>query len=342
MRLPNGFGSVHKLQGNRRNPYRVRKTRGWKEVNGRKIQEYQTIGYFKTKEEGLVALANFAKAPYSLEHKDITFEEVYNFWSKEHYAKIVPSARRIWTAAYHHSECLAKIKFRDIRIFHLENAIRNATVGNATKSRMKSLYNMMYQYAIKHEIVDKNYATFCETPKIEKQIERMPFTNKEINLLWKNIDIPFVDMILIDIYSGWRPGELIAIKGRDVNLKEKIMMGGIKTEAGKNREVPIHSKIYDFIVARCKDNDGFLFCKENGSPMSYDDYRNRFRKIMQQLGMNHKPHDARHTFVTLAKRYHMDEYILKLIVGHSIQDITERIYTHRTREEMRKEIEKIK
>lgn len=29
MRQPNGFGSVYKLPGKRRNPWRVRKTKGW-------------------------------------------------------------------------------------------------------------------------------------------------------------------------------------------------------------------------------------------------------------------------------------------------------------------------
>ena len=58
--------------------------------------------------------------------------------------------------------------------------------------------------------------------------------------------------------------------------------------------------------------------------------------------MNHKPHDTRHTFITLAKKAGMNEYILKLIVGHAIQDITEKVYTHRTMEELQAEIEKIK
>ena len=51
MGLPNGFGSVHKLTGNRRKPYRVRITVGWKDANDiNKTQKYKTIGYFATKE----------------------------------------------------------------------------------------------------------------------------------------------------------------------------------------------------------------------------------------------------------------------------------------------------
>ena len=75
--------------------------------------------------------------------------------------------------------------------------------------------------------------------------------------------------------------------------------------------------------------------------MTYDKYRGRFRKVMQKLHLEHKPHDTRHTFITKAKRYGVDEYILKLLIGHAILDITEKIYTHRTIEDLKSEIEKI-
>jgi integrase len=62
---------------------------------------------------------------------------------------------------------------------------------------------------------------------------------------------------------------------------------------------------------------------------------------MNKLGMDHKPHDTRHTFITLGKEYNINEYILKLLVGHAIEDITEKVYTHRTLEQLKAEIEKI-
>ena len=69
--------------------------------------------------------------------------------------------------------------------------------------------------------------------------------------------------------------------------------------------------------------------------------RGRFKKVMARLGMDHKPHDTRHTFITKAKEANMNEYILKMIVGHEIADITEKIYTHRTVEDLKREMEKI-
>lgn len=80
---------------------------------------------------------------------------------------------------------------------------------------------------------------------------------------------------------------------------------------------------------------------QQGTSLTYDKYRGRFKKVMTKFNMSHKPHDTRHTFITIGKESNMDEYILKLIVGHTIRDITERVYTHRTVEEMRREIMKI-
>lgn len=91
-------------------------------------------------------------------------------------------------------------------------------------------------------------------------------------------------------------------------------------------------------------NSEYLFNDENaqqGTYLTYDKYRGRFNKINKKLHLTHKPHDTRHTFITRAKSAKMDEYILKLIVGHEIDDVTEKVYTHRTMEELRYEMEKV-
>ena len=75
--------------------------------------------------------------------------------------------------------------------------------------------------------------------------------------------------------------------------------------------------------------------------MTYDKYRKRFEKVMKRLNRRHRPHETRHTFITKAKACNMDEYVLKVIVGHAIEDITEKVYTHRTVEQLKAEIRKI-
>ena len=65
--------------------------------------------------------------------------------------------------------------------------------------------------------------------------------------------------------------------------------------------------------------------------------------IRDELKLNpeHRPHDGRKHFVTMAKKYGIDEYAIKYMVGHKISDITEKVYTQREFEWLKEEIEKI-
>lgn len=347
VKQPNSYGSVHKLSGKRRNPWRVRKTKGWilDEGTGKSKQQFINIGYYATRQEALQALADYNNDPYDIQSNTISFSDLYEKWSEEHFKEIVPSAVRTWKSAYNHSELLWNMRLRDIRVAHLENAINKADIGSDTKSRMKSMYNLMYKYALKHEIVDKNYAELCNS--IKKSSEKktiIPFSNEEIQLLWDSLDVPFVDMILIEIYSGWRPQELAILKTKDIDLENNTMKGGLKTEAGKNRIVPIHSKILPLITNRYNPDNEQLFNDpkgQQGTQMTYDKYRGRFKEICTHLNLSHRPHETRHTFITLCKEADVNEYCLKLMVGHNISDITERVYTHRTIDRLKEEIEKI-
>lgn len=183
--------------------------------------------------------------------------------------------------------------------------------------------------------------------------DHIPFTKAELKLLWNSEGkLPFVDWVLIQTYMGWRPQELATLRLDEINLSQWYMQAGMKTEAGKQRLVPIHSKIrrlvqqnYDYAVSL---NSEYLFNDKgqtySGSyKITYDKYRHRFDKVIQALHMNplHRPHDPRMTFVTMAKKSEVDEYAIKAMVGHMVKDITESTYTVRNIEWLRADLEKI-
>ena len=355
-KLPNGYGSIVKLSGKRSKPFRAVKTDKWvfDPVTRRSKQIRFTIGYYTTREEAMIALAEYNKNPYDINADNITFSEVYEKWSESYFPTLSnPSSIRTVKAAYGHCNGLYNMRMCDIRVSHLEGTIINAQVGDSTKNRMKSLFNMLYKYAVAHDIVEKDYASvmFANGNPIKRSCirEAIPFSQEEIQMLWDNLhQIPFVDMILIEIYSGWRPQELAILKMKDVDIKAGTMRGGLKTEAGKNRIVPIHPLIKPLIEDRIREaaalQSKHLFNDVNGQQgtyMTYDKYRSRFDKVMKRLNLKHHPHETRHTFITKAKACGVDEYILKLIVGHAIDDITEKVYTHRTIEQLKAEMKKI-
>lgn len=352
MKNANGMGSVYKLSGKRRKPWIARKTKEWHiDVStGKVAQTYIIIGYFATKQEALTALINYNENPYDLDIHNMTFADVYEKWSEKHFESVSASAIRMYKSAFNYCEPIHDMHMRDIHTNHLEGTINNAPIGSRTKRCIKSLYNQLYRYALKYDIVDKNYARLYDNVEREDpKIKRTVFSDAEIKTLWDNIDFPFADMILIGIYNGWRPQELAILKIADVDLQNRSFCGGLKTNAGRNRIVPIHPIIYNLVEKNHKKalslHSEYLFNDENDiseTMLTYFKYRARFKKVCSQFGMTHKPHDTRHTFITKAKAVNMNEYVLKLIVGHSIKDVTEKTYTHRTIQQLYDEICKIK
>ena len=356
-KLPNGYGTIYKLPGRRSKPYRAMKTDNWilDAVSGKSKQNRFTIGYYATREEAMIALATFNENPYDIKTDSITFSEVYKKWSDEYFPTLSnPSSIRTITAAYAYCNGIYNMRMKDIKVAQLESTVKNAQVGDSTKSRIKSLFNMMYKYAKANDIVEKDYAslmfaTGSPFKNITKEQKHKDFTEDEVIALWNSLNtIPFADMVLIGIYSGWRPQELATIQLDNIDLEKGYIQGGLKTDAGKNRIVPIHPLIKPLIENRYNEarslNSTHLFndiSSQTGKEMTYDKYRKRFEKVMKRLNFNNTPHDTRHTFITKAKKCNVDEYILKLIVGHAIEDITEKVYTHRTIEELKAEMEKI-
>lgn len=373
-RRENGGGSI--VYDNRRKRYRVKVTVGWEydDTTGRKKQIVKTIGSnYKTQGEAEAALVEYMKVPYDLENKDITFEELYKAWFDDFIVDHESYRYRI-KSAYKYCSMLYGKRMRDITIRDMKNCINKGTTiwirgkrkgeekvaSPTTKESMKFLFNHMYAYAVEARIVERNYAKeFTLDKKVfrekeEQHKEKVPFSESELCKLWKSIEfVPFADLIVYACYSGWRPSELVQLKVADVDLKKGFIKGGIKTTAGKNRVVPIHplvrpivEKYYNealYIGSKYLFNDA---SKKKGIGLSYDQYLSRFNNVIEALRLRTEitPHYTRHTFISRAKssRVKMDEYILKLIVGHEVGDLTEHVYTHRELRKLKAEMLKIK
>lgn len=323
MKKPNGFGSVYKMGGRRRRPYRAVVSVGY-DRDGRRIR--QTLGYYETKKDALSALGVYNAAPYEL--KRLRFSDVYRMWSEEKFGEISASSVRAYTAAFGHARALHAKIFRDLRTVDLENCIRAAELTPAMQQVTKMLFSQMYRYALRYDLVQRNYAAEVKTERIAETEKRHPFTDDEIKMLWDmsadddgGIRGATVRMVLIGIYSGWRPSELCTYE-----LDDGLMYGGSKTESGKNRVVPVHPLVSGFVgMARPKAAAYYI----------------RFKNLMASLGWDHTPHDTRRTFATLAARAGMDENVRKLIMGHRNGDLTERVYTTHAVDELKREMLKI-
>lgn len=358
IKLPNGFGSIQKLSGKRRNPWRVRKTDGftYDAKAGKVKQRYINIGYYPTREEAMLALSNYNQNPYDVKANNYTFEEIYNMFLPEKMKTFENEhSARTLIMSYNHSPSLHKMKMQDIRPAHMEREIENADMSNSSKQKMKAFYNAIFDYAVANGFVEKNYARMMyalgNTIKAEtkKEEDKNPFTSVEISKLWQSLDsLQFADIVLIQIYGGWRINELFKIKLTDINLDECYITGGSKSDAGKDRRVPIHKDIVCLVEKRMTEAENlgseYLFndpTSRTSIHLTADKFQKRFAKVMDALGMEHNSHDCRETFATKAKDAGMDEYIKKRILGHKIADVTEAVYTKREIAELKEAIDKI-
>lgn len=334
MRNPNGYGTCYKLSGKRRNPYIARAFLRWDD-SGRAV--YQTLGYYPSRKEGMMALAAYQSGT-AVDAQIMTLRDVYEEWSRIHYENISNSTKRQYTAAWNRLKVLEKSVFSNLRHAHLQSVIDDAKseLKKGSLEKIKLLANQLYEYAIKNDICNKNYATYIELPREEKA-EKSIFTDLEKQKLWNNIDMPCVDTILVMICTGLRVGEMLQLTRFNIDLKENIIRGGLKTDAGKNRVIPISPKISNILQKWCREN-------KNGKliNLTYQQYYDKFNTVMNELNIKNKtPHCCRHTFATDMAKNGADVNALKEIMGHANYSTTADIYTHLNVESLREAISKL-
>lgn len=337
MKLPNGYGSVTKMKGNRRNPYRATVTERWiidKDTSKSK-QIRKTVGYYSTKSEALQALAEYNASPYDLDNSKITFDEVYERWSDEHFPTISASNVKGYQAAYLLCEPITRKRMVDIKLDELQYIADHSGKNEPTLRKFKVLLSMMFRYAVIHDIIppEMNKSKYVNIKKAgnPNKLDRKPFTKSEIEKIWsKHSTNDSCNVILMMIYTGCRISELLDLKKENVNIKEHWFdITASKTESGI-RKVPIADKVLPFFEYWYNLNDcDYLLSDSKGNHYKYDVfYNNYWKPLLEQLNMQHTPHDTRHTCVSLLAESGVDDRLVKKIVGHKGQSITQIVYTH--------------
>ena len=308
-KLPNGFGSIKKLSGNRSRPFAAYPPTKEFNLNGSPVTQ-PAIGYYEDWHKAFDALREYSTNPYDLAHENITFSELFELYFK---AKCIDNKKKKFSkasiystkAAFKNCSALHNRKFKDLRKYDLQNIIDNCTLKHASLELIVTLFKQMYRFAKENDVTDKDYAEFVK----------------------------------INIPDDGEIAEHTACETIGINQKEQYFKGGIKTQAGKNRIVPIHNSILPYTF-------NFNPAKFNARTFR----ENKFYPVLNQFGISttpsgkkHTPHDCRHTFSWLCDKYKVNDLSKHLLMGHSLGgDIEKSVYGHRTIEELRVEINKIK
>lgn len=376
-RLPSGFGTIRYLGENRRNCYAVHPpaqidalgnvtrpaalcyTDDW--IKGFTVLTAYKAGTYTPGMERNLQIAETTDAnilvqrilsDYSTikgveekhpEIKDLTFAEVYEkfmHWKFEENKskKLSTKSKESYQTGYKNSEALYSRPFKSLKHEDLQKVVDDCKKKSSSKKQIVNLFKQMYKYAIINEICEEDKSRYVTINCQDDTESGTPFTPEEFAVLWENKDDEDVQMILIMCYSGFR---LSAYANMEVNLEQKYFHGGVKTENGKDRYVPIHSAIYPFVVDRLKKHKTMI-------DLNVSHFREKyFYETLNRLGIpgnpKHTPHDTRHTFSAMCESYKLELSDRKRLLGHSLKsDITIGTYGHRSIEELRVEIEKIK
>ena len=331
MKNPNGYGTVTKLSGNRRKPWIVKEG-----ISGRQ----KPIGYTATKEEGMILLAQYNNDPWDIEADKITLQELFDLWEEKRAVKLGTSNRSSLKSAYKNCSKLGKVRYKQIKSYQMQDCIDSCGCGYSTQGAIKNLWGHLDRFALELDIISKRCSDLLTSDPIPETTKEI-FTDEEVSRLWENQNFPWVDSVLFFLYTGFRISEMIDLRTETVNLQEWTLTGGTKTAAGKNRLIPIHSKIQSIVQKRFEQSkSGYLF-EHNGKKLNQTQYREFWAAVMEALKMDHTPHECRHTFRSRLDSAGANKVCIDRLMGHKSKGTGERVYTHKNIEELRLNIELI-
>lgn len=293
-------------------------------------------------------LADYNKNPFNVSASKITFQELFEKWSKSKFPTISQSNKNGYNASYSLCGTLYNQAFKDIKLANLQYVVDNCGKNYPTLRKLKVLFGQMYEYAMKNDICNKDYSEFVDIVKYKdrnpNKRDRNKFTKEDIDRLWEQKDDKYYQIVLMLIYTGVRISELLELKKENVFLNEQYFdVLSSKTENGI-RKVPIADKILPFFKAWYNDTDSkYLLHTENGEPFKYRNYYDSyFSPLMENLGLEQTPHCCRHTCISMLAEAKVDQTTIKKIVGHSgAMTLTEKVYTHLGVKELINAINKI-
>lgn len=288
-----------------------------------------------------------------------TFRQVAESWEREHRQNIHP---RTWNNyAAHYKEILTRHGNRRMEEVTAQMVINHLTAAKlkgysvTVVNSIRSLYRMIFDYAIAHDQAQFNPVASVRLPKGMKRGKRVAPTDEQMKVIFANADAPFGLFPVFLLCTGLRKSEALALTWEDVDFanREISVTKSIDYTVGANpqvkppktdagiRTVPIIDLLHDRLVeAHSASTSAYIFPAEEstrggkgGGMMTLRGYEGAWLRYCEASGLmeNGKPaitaHHLRHGTATLMFELGVDELTAQRILGHSRIEITREIYT---------------
>lgn len=326
----------------------------------------EIIGRYASAKEAKEALEEFRINPTT--KINITFSDVYDEWSSIAFRTISKQTKDNYTACYAKFSSLYGEKFRELRTARFQSVIdyysnpfpardkagklkldkdgvqvMSPALSLSSLSKMKALLTQLYDYAAQNDIVHKNYASFLVLPKQEKTSKDC-FTDLELEKIRQNVGVvDYADCILLMCYTGFRISEFLELTQMSYDSKNKALIGGKKTDAGRNRVVPVHAKVQAILDRWIAKNGQTIICDDDGNAFTSDTFRRRcYYPAIDKIGVRRlSPHATRHTFATRLSAAGARTEDIQALAGHEDYEVTANTYIHQDVATLRNAIDKL-
>ena len=171
--------------------------------------------------------------------------------------------------------------------------------------------------------------------------------NEILRFLHQAKDEGYYELFLVELGTGMRRGEILALKWSDLNfstgelrierqvyiIKAEVIISAPKTKASV-RTVILPSSLVRILAEYRKSVDSewmFPSPLDNNRLRNPSSVRKRLQLILERAGCKKvRFHDLRHTFATMALEHGMDVKTLSATIGHVSSATTLDIYSHIT------------
>lgn len=293
------------------------------------------------------------------EEKVPIFREIAEDWERIHREEI--TARTWINYLPHYNDILIRHGNKTIQEVTAQDVINHLTAAKAGGysatiiNSIRSLYRMIFDYAVANDLAQYNPVVSVRLPKGLKRGKRIAPTDEQIRAIFSAVDAPFGLFPVFLLCTGLRKSEALALTWADVDFDRRTIeitksldytcgakpkIKAPKTEAG-TRTVPIIDVLYDLLLKEKAENKSDLLFPAPKSPrggkgggiMTLRGYEGAWLRYCQAVGFvkDEKPtitaHNLRHGTATLMFELGVDEMTAQKILGHSRIEITREIYT---------------
>lgn len=335
------------------------------------IREYNNKPYdIYIDEEKYSKIIKFMKLPSkvliktddNIDRSNYTFKQVYEEWKEINFptadeikleeethkkarGKLSKSNMGNLQAAFNNSKSLHDRIYSTLKKLDFEKVI-NSTKGCKSKIyNLQNLYHKLDEYASEFDVISKSNSQYIKIDIDEDETSRHVYTYDEINFLWSMEGNLYVDILLILLYCGTRIEELLCLETKNIFLDKNYAIGGLKTNNGKNRIIPLHHRIKHIVKKYYNAKNKYLFVDENGNKIKYDKYYYTFTLLRENWKNNfdvtHVIHETRNTVESELDRRGANKKCRDLIMGHKSLDVGDRVYNQKTIEDLIETIELI-